>query len=333
MLNDDRLAGALGDARRSTRDQVTAIWQNHVDRLRDAMSRDWREQIGRVIDDQFNDFEAALEPRILESRREVVRSFGRHWNECFNRMRLASSDPEWCDALLDAAAGIGRRCVFFSVKGETVCFQGLRGFDAAPRRVPPDIQVQNAPAFLEVVLSGVAAEASRTARDLSPEIAALVGPDMPGKDGVERAMLVPVSTDERVVGVLYVEHALEVAALEAIATVAGIVLSRRLETVEVARPSSVMKAVTTAAAEEVTPAAVVNRIIANPAAERAARVAASKLVVSHHGDIRAARAGGRASPGLQEEIDRARSEFAHPLSYLDAELARILERQLELVRR
>ena len=328
MSNDDSLTAALAGARRATRDQVTAIWQNQMDHLRDAISRDWREQIARVIDDRFGEFESALQPRILESRRDVVRSFGRHWNECFRRMRAAASDTEWCDALLDAAAGVSKRCAFFSVKGEAICFQSGRGFEI-PRQAAEDIPIQLAPAFLEVVLSGVSADASRSAQDLSPLIAALVG-----EDAQQRATLVAVTTDERAVGVLYVENPLEIAAVEAIATVAGIALTRRLEAVEPVRPSSVVRAMSAPAADEpVRPSRVAAMVAANPVAEKAARLAASRMLMEHYADVKAARRG-QVPPALQREIERARGAFDHPVSYFDAEIARVLAQGgRELVRR
>jgi hypothetical protein len=326
MSNDDRLATALADSRRATRDQVTAIWQTQMDHLRDAISRDWREQIARVIDDRFSEFESTLQPQILESRRDVVRSFGRHWNECFRRMRAAASDAEWCDALLDAAGGVSKRCAFFSVKGEAICFQSGRGFDV-PRQAE-DVPIQLAPAFLEVALSGIAADARRSASDLSPSIAALVG-----EDAQQRVTLVAVATDERVVGVLYVENPLEIAAVEAIATVAGIALTRRLEALEPVRPSSVVRAMSTPAAEPASPSKVAAMVAANPVAEKAARVAASRMLMEHYGEVKAAR-GGQISAGLQREIERARREFDHPVSYFDAEIARVLAQSgRELVRR
>ncbi|MBI3759146.1 MAG: hypothetical protein HY269_05260, partial [Deltaproteobacteria bacterium] len=131
MSNDDPLDELIGAGRRATRDQVTAVWQSQMDKIRDLLSRDWREQVARVVDDRFNDFERGLKPALHESRREVVRSLGRHWYECFVRMRDATGDREWCDALLDAAGGLSKRCVFFSVRGETVCYQGRRGFEPA----------------------------------------------------------------------------------------------------------------------------------------------------------------------------------------------------------
>src|SRR5947209_16514443 len=123
---------ALADARRATRDQVTAVWQAQMDRIRDSMSRDWREQVARVIDDRFNSFETTVSKHVLEARREVIRSFGRHWNASFRSMQAAENDREWCDALLDTVTGVAKRCAFFSVKGETIAYQGARGYEPSP---------------------------------------------------------------------------------------------------------------------------------------------------------------------------------------------------------
>src|SRR4051812_13418454 len=48
-MADDPLGAALADVRRATRDQVTAVWQSQMERIRDVLSRDWREQMSRII--------------------------------------------------------------------------------------------------------------------------------------------------------------------------------------------------------------------------------------------------------------------------------------------
>lgn len=319
MQPDDPLGAALSQTRRATRDQVTAVWQAQMDRLHDVLSRDWREQMGRVIDEQFASFETALKPRLLEAQRDVIRSFGRHWNECFQRMQAAETDREWCNSLLDAAGGLARNCAFFSVKGEGIHYQGARGFDPPLHGVPDVIAVQSAPAFLEVVLSGVAAETGRSARDLSPQLANHFG------DPAGKALLIPVTAGDRVVGVIYAENALEPSALEAIAMVAGILLGRRMEVAESVRPSSIVKAMMSPdAAAPVAPAATaVGPRPGDPRAERAARVAVSRFLMDNYIAVKAARTGGGRNP-IDAELQRMRERFDFPLHYLETHLARVL---------
>ncbi len=327
-MAEDPLGVALADVRRATRDQVTAVWQSQMERIRDLLSRDWREQMSRVIDDRFADFEAAMKPRILESRREVVRSYGRHWNECFIRMKASDSDRDWCDALLDAAAGLARHCAFFSVKGEAIYYQGSRGFDPPLADVPAVFPVQAAPAFLEVVLSGIQAETSCTSADLSALLAAAF--NRPGVTG--RALLTPISTDERVAGVLYTENALEPAAISSIALVAGIILDQRLRAAEPSRSSGTLKAALSE--EPATPVDAVKKIHSNPRAEKAARLAASRLLLSHYAAVRKGRAAGDVYTPLKAEIDQLRDDFDHPVAYLETELLRSLANgRPELMRR
>ncbi len=328
-MGDDPLSAALADVRRATRDQVTAVWQSQMERIRDVLSRDWREQMSRVIDDRFTDFEAALKPRILESRREVVRSYGRHWNECFLRMKASDSDRDWCDALLDAAAGLARHCAFFSVKGEAIYYQGSRGFDPPLSDVPAVFPVQAAPAFLEVVLSGIPAETGCTAADLSSLLASAF--NRPGVS-TGRALLTPISTDERVAGVLYTENALEPAAIASIALVAGIILDQRLRSAEPARSSGTLKAALSE--EPATPAEAVKKMHTNPQAEKAARVAASRLLLQNYAAVRQGRAAGDVYTPLKAAIDQLRDDFDHPVAYLETELVRSLAQgRPELMRR
>ncbi len=328
-MADDSLAAVLGEVRRATRNQVTAVWQSQMERVRDVLSRDWNEQMNRVIDDRFADFEAVLKPRLLESRREVVRSYGRHWNECFIRMRGSESDRDWCDALLDLAAGLARHAAFFSVKGEAIYYQGSRGFDPPLRDVPPVLPVQAAPAFLEVVLSGIAAESSKSSSDLSAPLAAAFG-----RSGVTgRALLTPINADERIVGVLYTENALENAAIASIAMVAGIILERRLRSAEPPRQAGITKP-SLHPEEPASPAAAVKRMKANPAAEKAARVAVSRLLLERYADVRRGRASGNVYAPLEREIEDLRDRFDHPVEYLETELVRSLAQgKSELLRR
>lgn len=319
MANDDPLAKLLGDARRSTRDQVTATWQLQMDKIRALLSRDWLEQVAKVVDERFNEFEASLKPAFQESRREVVRSLGRHWYDCFTRMREATDDREWLDAVLDTVAGLAKRCIFFSVRGETICYQGRRGFDSDLGVPPDDIALRSAPAFLEVVLSGRSTEAGRKAQDLSRPIAYFVGESRESK-----VILVPIPTRERVVGVMYVENPLAVAGVEAAAMIAGIILEGRLRGMEPVRPSQVLKAVSSGKPAEPVPVPKKKR---HAPAERAARVHAAHLLFQHYGSIRA----GDEDSGLVAAIDERRSDFNSQFpdyhEYLDAELTRTLGRQ------
>jgi hypothetical protein len=333
MLNDDPLGASLAEARRATRDQVTAIWQAQMERIRDAISRDWREQIAAIVEDRFTEFESLLKPAILESRREVVRSLGRHWNDCFLRMRDSTTDREWCESLLDAAAGLSKRCLFFSLRGETLSLQGLRGFEPQPRVALEDIPVQSAPAFLEVGLSGVATETSRRADDISTLIAALVADSRDLK-----AILVPVSAQDRVMGILYAENALEQSALEAVALVAGIILSSRISTESSARPSNIVRSLANSETivrpaqfepplePEPLPVAVLASRPAHPKAERAARVHAAHLLLDHYASVRQAIADTSLDADLAQRRAAYLREFPDHAAYLDIELGRTLGR-------
>lgn len=307
MPTDDALAEALAEARRATRDQVAATWQTQMDRIRDLTSRDWREQITKIVDEHFTQFEAKLKPQLLEARRDVVRSLGQHWNECIRMMVEAPGDREWCDAVLDAAAGLCKRCAFFSVRGDAFSCQGYRGFQ--PSQIPDEVPLAAAPAFRDVIVSGQAADVSRSAQALSGAVAEMLG-DSPTSNG----SLIPVLTNERVMGVIYAENALERTALESIALVAGVILDGRMRSGEVQRPSNVVKSLMS---DEPVRAAT-QPCKREPAADRAARVHAAQLLLAHRKDTGAQ----IARDAVEERRRRYSKEFPQHADYLEQELAR-----------
>jgi hypothetical protein len=237
------IAAALAEAQRDTREQVLAIWQLQMDRIRDLLSRDWQDQVRHVFEERFSSLSetvgeragAATEAAVLEARREIVDQLGDHLNASFHRMREYRSDRHWCDALLDATGALCRRCAFFSIRAGELCLQGVRGMDE-PRAAPADLPLVDARAFARLAAGASARDAPRTAAELSGPLAAFFG-EAPDRT----AWLVPVSTLDRVAGVLYIEEPGTRGAIEAIVQVAGAALENRLATVEQARPSTVTR--------------------------------------------------------------------------------------------
>jgi hypothetical protein len=196
------------------------------------VGRDLRDQIGHVVEERFSQLELMLRPRMARARLEVARGITQTLNECFARMRRFESDRAWCEAMLDAAGAMSRRCAFFSVRGSDICLQGVRGLGGDTRFPPSEVPYGVAPAFRRVIESGKSQSAARSAAELSLPVAAMFGSDTDA-----RALLVPINTGDRVPGVLYSEDVVDPSAMELIAIVAGAVLEKHLRLYETVRSS------------------------------------------------------------------------------------------------
>lgn len=135
-----------------------------------------RDQTARLIEQHFSELESAIRPRLM-ARQQL--------NEHFSRMRRADSQRAWCEALLDAAGALSRRCAFFSVRNGPLIFQGCRGI-AEPTTEAPD--------------SAALFEANEPVASAS------------------------VTSGDRLVGVLYAQGVIDESALELCAALAGAVL-------------------------------------------------------------------------------------------------------------
>lgn len=320
----DSIEAALAEAQRETRDRISALLQLQTDRMRDLLSRDWQDQACRIVDERFaclsatvhDHADAELQMWVREARREIVQRLGDHLNSCFHRMRDYASDRHWCDALLDAAGALCGRCAFFSIRGREVCFQGIRGMEDEQRPAPPNLPLADVPAFSTVAANGEASEVRRTRAELSSPIAALLD-EAPDKT----ALLLPVATVDRVVGILYVEEPSARGALEAIATVAGVVLENHLATADYSRPSTTVRsAVETPPAPEVQPVPQVQPVVVERLqlplpdrsqlqAQRFARVQVAEMLLQHSGEVRRGRADRDLYARLRPEIDRLRDAY------------------------
>lgn len=226
----DPVIDLLDTTQRETRDLVGALCQVHADRARELLGRDLRDQLSQVVEERFAQLELTMRPRMARARLEVARGIAQVLNECFGRMRRFESDRGWCEAMLDAAAAMSRRCAFFSVRGEQLCLQSVRGLEREATYPPSEVPYVAAPAFLRVIRSAKTHSTARSAAELSLPIAALFG-----SDNDARALLVPINTGDRVPGVLYAEDVVDPSAMELIATMAGVVLEKHLRLFESVR--------------------------------------------------------------------------------------------------
>ncbi|MBS1872854.1 MAG: hypothetical protein JSU00_06545 [Acidobacteria bacterium] len=314
----DPVIELLDNTQRDTNELVSALCQVQTDRVRELIGRDLRDQIVQILESRFSQLELTLRPRMARARLEVARGLAQVLNECFMRMRRFESDRHWCDAMLDAASAMCRRCAFFSVRGADLCIQGARGLDAKAAFPPAEIPYSAAPAFDRVIATAKSFQAARCAAELSAPIA-----NMFGAEGEGRALLAPIITEERVPGVLYAEDTVDPSAIELIAALAGAILEKHLKLFEPVRSTSgATRAVSVRKDDEPAPPPDPARTLeiaapappraedpAQLAAERFARVEVARLLLANPPAISRGRRDRNLYATLRPAIDALRSAY------------------------
>jgi hypothetical protein len=244
----------------------------------------------------------------------------------FRRMREYESDRHWCDALLDATVSLCRLSAFFSIRGENLYLQGIRGKDSGTTAAPPEIAVRNAPAFRDVLAKGEPVFVTRSQQDLSAVVAGLFG-----EANDSRVALIPVAAGDRIPGVLYIEDPVDIPALQMIAGAAGSALDGHLLREEgLIRTGARVRPVVEQAELTVCP----NRDRSRPAlpdhggARRFASVAVARMVLDRFAELRRGRDKHDLYSELQPDMDAAREMYAkqhgHAPDYLHEEFVRTL---------
>lgn len=333
----DPVFDLLDTTQRETQDLVGALCQVHLDRVRDLFTRDLHDQMMQVIEGRFSQLELSMRPRMARARLEVARGITQVLNECFARMRRFESDRHWCEAMLDAAGALSRRSAFFSVRGDHLCLQSTRGLDSSVAFPPSEVPYVAAPAFHRVITSGKAASVARTSGELSLPIAALFGGETEAV-----SLLVPVTTGDRVPGILYVEDAVDPSAIEVVAVMAGAVLEKHLRLFEPVRSTGgELRAVAVVTGDSPHSAAETPEElrIAAPvppraedsvrlSAERFARVSVARLLLANTPAVSEGRRDRRLYTALQQPIEAVRAEyrsrFHGSMDYLHGEMVRTL---------
>ena len=317
----DPVIDLLDTTQRETQDLVGALCQVHTDRVKDLLTRDLRDQMSQVIMERFSQLELALRPRMARARLEVARGITQVLSDAFTRMRRFESDRHWCDALLDAAGSMSRRSAFFSIRESKLCWQGVRGFSGMLHAPATEVHLKSAPAFDRVAETGTAAQAARSAADLSGPVVEVFG-----EEPSSRVLLTPVSAEERVLGILYAEDPVDPSAMQAIAAFAGLVLERHLRVIEPARNS----AGTVRAAVVVEPGAERSEDPAAARAKRFARVQVARMMLDSEEAVVRGRMSADLYGALRRQIDGVRAayraQFNGSRDYLHEEMLRTLAR-------
>jgi len=279
-----------------------------------AFERDARQDISRVVERRFAELGAALRPRVAQERLDVVRALAQALNQSFVQMRRYESDWQWCDALLDAAATVSGRAAFFSIRGENLCFQGARGLQDQRGAAPLETPLESAPAFANTAKACMPLEARKTSAHLSSVVVGLFG-----ENANATVALIPVVASGSAAGILYVEDAVEMSALESIANFAG-------ATFEAHRPPPLPDPL-----PEPQPAASTDDYLLpalNLRAARFARVETAKLVLEHPRALRRGRLARDIYSALKTQIDAIRDEyrrlFPDAPDFIHVELAKTL---------
>jgi hypothetical protein len=321
------LEQALEETRAAAREQLTAAWQLHVERVEEQLHAGWREHVGQVVEERFAELAARLAEefdRAEAERRAALEAL----LLSVRRLSQAQASGEWAAALVDGVAPHCRRCLLFTVALRSVIAEAARGLGeaASAEWAGREVRLESAPALAAAVETREVVIALCSAGEISPELAALAG-----ETGQERAHLYPVLARGRCAALLYVDPVPEPGAqsvVELLVAVAGLSLG--------ARPSSAALVAIEAAA----PAAAPDWYAALPASERDlhvraqrfARVQAAEMRLHRSAEVRLGRARRNLYDALQGPIDAARESYRRQflpacpsmIDYLHQELVRTL---------
>jgi hypothetical protein len=314
----DPVIELLDNTQRDTQELISAICQVQVDRIRELVGRDLRDQMLQIVEGRFSQLELTLRPRLARARLEVARGIAQVLNECFTRMRRFESDRQWCEAMLDAAGAMSRRCAFFSVRGDDLCIQGARGLGNKAAFPPAEIPYKSAPAFDRVIATAKTIQVVRCTAELSAPIACMFG-----QEGEGRALLVPVTTEDRVPGILYAEDTVDPSAMELVTALAGAILEKHLKLFEPVRTAAgLTRSVAVKSGDAPTPPSGEGRTVeiaapappraedpAQLAAQRFARVEVARVLLANPPAVSHGRARQDLYSTLRPEIDMIRAKY------------------------
>ncbi|MEO7143444.1 MAG: hypothetical protein ABI165_08060, partial [Bryobacteraceae bacterium] len=149
------------------------------------------------------------------ARADARREIAERLHQTLRRLRACNDEKSWAAILLDAVRPFARRAAFFAVHRGKLHFLGPQGAGNANF---DDVPLASAPAIRNVIQSGQALVAPRTAAELSAPIARVLGESLK-----EYCHLFPLGS----AGVLYTELAdppNDAAVLELLASLAATVL-------------------------------------------------------------------------------------------------------------
>ncbi len=327
----------------TARDQIAAAWQLHVTRLEEQIATGWKEHVEHVIEERFQEtttrveeaFARDMESRLSELRQRLRRELGDRFNQLLRRLRKSETGAEMHAHLLDAAAAFCQRAALFVIEGQMLRSDGSRDLiaDATGRLADTVVPLASAPALLSAVEGADTVVASRTAAELSEQLAGFFGEAPEKKVG-----LFPVVCRGKTVGLLCADVGdgeADIGALELMTMLAGVTLEARAAALPPSPSLEVPEAqrVVRVAAFEPDWSQVPEPDRAlHLRAQRFARVQAAEMRLYKAQAVRTGRSKADLYSALRDEIDLARelfrADFIDPCAsmadYLHLELVRTL---------
>lgn len=341
------LRETLEEQRVTAHDQIAAAWQLHVTRLEEQIAAGWKDHVEHVIEERFREatarveeaFAREMESRVSELRRRLWRDFGDRFNQLLRRVRKSETGAELHASLLDAAGSFCERAAILALEGPMLRCDGSRNYatDSSGPLADTVIPLDSAPALLGAVEGADTVMASRTAAELSEQLAAFLGENPERKAG-----LFPVVSRGKTLGVLCAASGdadPDIGGLELLTMLAGLTLDSQTAApvVPAAVPpeqqAMIPERVLRIASYEPDWSAVpeVDRQL-HLRAQRFARSRVAEMRLYKAGRVRSGRARGDLYGALKDEIDGAREtyrrDFLTPCEsmadYLHLELVRTL---------
>ena len=326
---------AIAEVRENAREQLSAAWQLETERLNEQLAAAWSSQVAQVFDQRFADLLDRLRDTERAAREQAQRQITATLSQAARRLRTFEGEGQWSRTLVDATNGFCGRAALFVVNGRSLRLEAMRGI-ASEAKVD-NTPLDSAPAFAGAVESRDPVVALRTAGELSPPIAGLLG-EAPDR----RFHLFPIRARDRVAAILYAdtgagddaekaaEEALDPAGLELLATFASVVLESQ------APPATDPRFVSIATGAK--PAPPVSSWFAlsredqeaHLKAQRFARVQAAEMRLYKSDAVTHGRSHRNVYGALKADIDRARDVFRR--DFLSASPTMVDYLHLELVR-
>ncbi|MEO8024842.1 MAG: hypothetical protein ABI823_00130 [Bryobacteraceae bacterium] len=339
----------IEEVREAAREQISAAWQLHLEKVQDVLQSGWRESVDHILDERVAEMHAIFSADAAKLAAEAGASARREMAEAMGlavrRLRQFESEAQWCMALLDAAIGFCSRAALFHAGSAAFRFLADRGPVTHGDRPNAEFPASAAPAMQGALESADTIVTIRVASELSQPVI-----DYFGEDESQRVYLFPVATSERIVAVLYAEpgdRLADLSALEMLATVAGSLLEGHLATAESRRPSNVV-AISSAPPLPVAlpaPPPLASRVPAHSwaalthdeqdlhlKAQRFARVKVAEMRLYKSAAVRSGRVARNLFDSLHAEIEGGREEYSEQflaesptmLDYFHVELVRTL---------
>jgi hypothetical protein len=237
------LKEALAESRSLTREQLSAAWQLHLDRVREQLDSNWREPMDHIFNERFAEIEARLNERfgaVVEEHTKAAVTEAAGWartaaqveltdqlNQTARRLKHAETREAWIRTMLEAAGNFCGRAALFKIAGRNLKFEGGLGIGEDREA---DFPIASAPAFASAIDSRDSVVAVATRGELSEAAVDLFG-DVEGR----KVYLFPMVMRQMVVGVLYAEPGadpINVSALELVTTLAVNSIEEEVVTVE-----------------------------------------------------------------------------------------------------